>query len=417
MPEKLPSGALSAKAVENAKSRPAEWALSDGNNLSLIVRPDGRKRWLVRFSIAGKRGKQWLGYYPDTSLVEARAKRDQAIGSVMAGEDPRVTKRLEKATKKQAAESTFEALAREWWKANRERWTADHAARILGSLETDAFPELGRLPIITVKAPLILSTVRRIERRGAVETAQRLLQRIGRVMRYAIANGLIGQDPTYKLSEALKGKRVEHRPAMPRSELPEYFKRLSAEPLYKLTRLALGLLALTFVRPGELRAARWKEFDFDASEWRIPAARMKMRQDHVVPLSKQALAILKELQSLSGRSPLLFPAQTDRHKPMSENTLSYALGRMGYSGIHCPHGFRALASTILNEEGFRGDVIERQLAHAERNKVRAAYHRASYLDERREMMQWWADFLDRQKRNKPSTPTKSRSAALRVVTG
>lgn len=397
---------LTPLKIDRAKPAAAERALNDGAGLSLVIRPDGYRRWLYRYSLHGKRGKLWLGYYPEVPLGEARARRDAAAGKVGEGSDPRVARKVEKIARREAAEATLEAMARAWWSARKGRWTPAHAERVINSLEVDVFPDLGLLPIGTVSAPLILSTVKRIEARGAFETAGRVLQRLGSVMRYAIANGRLDADPTYKLSEALSTQRVEHRPAMPRGELPEYFRRLDAEPLHQLTRLGLEFLALTFVRPGELRFAHWSEIDEKAREWRIPAERMKMRAPHIVPLSKQALAVLKQIRPLARRSELIFPSQGDPKIPMSENTLSYALGRMGYQGVHCPHGFRSLASTILNEEGFDSDWIERQLAHAPKNKVRAAYNRAEYLTERRKMMQWWADFLDKQ-RPKPATRKKA----------
>ncbi len=219
-----------------------------------------------------------------------------------------------------------------------------------------------------------------------------MLQRISAVLRYGVQTGRLAINPALDLSGALTAAKVEHRPAMPRGELPEFYRRLAAANLYELTRIAMQLLVLTFVRHGELRAARWEEFDIERAEWRVPAERMKMRVMHIVPLSQQALALLASLRPLSGRGALLFPAMTDHDRPMSENTLSYAMGRMGYKGVATPHGFRALASTTLNEEGFDPDIIERQLAHAERNKVRAAYHRAEYLDERRMLMPWWAEY-------------------------
>lgn len=394
MPRKVESNALTHMQVSKAKPKEAEYALSDGGGLSLVVKTDGGKRWLYRFSLHGERGKIWLGYYPDVSLSDARSKRDEVADQVSDGQDPRHARKVEAVTKKLEMETTFETLAREWHAKQVPGWSPNHARKVLESLEADAFPDLGGLPISSITAPLVLRTVQKMEKRGVTETAQRVLQRIGAVMRYAIQTGRAQTDPTYKLSETISAAKVKHRPAMPKSELPEYFRRLEAEPLHKITKLAFDLLAYTFVRPGELRGARWQEIDFEHAEWRIPAERMKMRSGHIVPLSRQALAVLQQLQPLFGRHELVFPAQSDYAKPMSENTLSYALGRMGYKDIHCPHGFRALASTILNEEGFNPDVIERQLAHAERNKVRAAYHRATYLKERRELLQWWADFLD-----------------------
>ncbi|WP_422840877.1 tyrosine-type recombinase/integrase [Aeromonas veronii] len=264
-------------------------------------------------------------------------------------------------------------------------------------MEVDAFPDLGLVPVTELTAPMILEALRKVEKRGATETAGRILQRISAIMRYAIQTGRASYNPAQDLKGALKATKQEHRPALPRSELPEFFRRLEAEPLNPATRLALHLLMLTMTRPGEVRFARWDEFDMERAEWRIPAARMKMRTEHLVPLSRQALAVLDELRQLTGHCELLFPSERKLTNPMSENTLSYAMGRMGYKGIATPHGFRALASTTLNEEGFDPDVIERQLAHAERNKVRAAYHRAEYLDDRRKLLQWLADFYDSQR--------------------
>jgi integrase len=414
MPRKIEENALTALQIENAQPRAVEWAISDGGGLSVVIRPDGRKRFLYRYSVHGRRGKQWLGYYPDTGLAEARVRRDEAAERVEKGEDPRVARRIDRIIKREAAATTFEAIARSWWEKRRAKWTDDHADRVLNSLVVDVFPDLGPLPVAQVTAPLILAVVKRVEARGAVETAQRILQRIGGVMRYAIAttNGIVSVDPTYRLSEGLTTIKVEHRPAMPKSELPEFYRRLEAEPVHPLTRYAMELLALTFVRPGkEFRFACWDEFDFKAREWRIPGARVKMRDPHIVPLSKQAIAVLEAVKPYSRRSELVFPSQHDPRKPISENTLSYCLGRLGYSGIHCPHGFRSLASTVLNEQGFNSDHIERQLAHAPKNKVRAAYNRAEYLAERRQMMTWWGNFIDAQRKAAKGRPAARKIAA------
>ncbi|MFQ2042704.1 tyrosine-type recombinase/integrase [Aeromonas veronii] len=276
-------------------------------------------------------------------------------------------------------------------------WSSGHATRVIESLEADAFPELGLVPVTELTAPMMLDTLRKVEKRGATETARRILQRFSAIMRYAIQTGRAKYNPAQDLKGALKATKQEHRPALPRVELPEFYRRLAVEPLNPATRLAFHLLMLTMTRPGEVRFARWAEFDLDRAEWRIPAELMKMRAPHIVPLSRQALAVLDELRQLTGHCELLFPSERSLTKPISENTLSYAMGRMGYAGIATPHGFRALASTTLNEEGFDPDVIERQLAHAERNKVRAAYHRAEYLDDRRKLLQWLADFYESQK--------------------
>ncbi|AXK40694.1 tyrosine-type recombinase/integrase [Crenobacter cavernae] len=387
---------LTDLAIRQAKPQDKPYHLADGGSLFLEVTPAGGKLWLFRYRFAGKPGKLSFGKYPAVTLAEARDKAAQARRQLEEGANPGHAKKVAKVAAKVAAANAFEAIAREWHANELPRWTEGHAVRVLESLEADAFPALGKIPVTDLTAPLILDALRKIEKRGAVETAGRVLQRVNAIIRYAIQTGRAEYNPAADLAGALSATKVEHRPAMPRSELPEFYRRLAAEPLHQPTRIAMHLLILTFVRPGELRAARWDEFDIERAEWRIPAERMKMRAPHLVPLSRQALALLQELRPLTGRGALLFPAMTDHDKPMSENTLSYALGRMGYKGTATPHGFRALASTVLNEEGFDPDVIERQLAHAERNKVRAAYHRAEYLEERRRMLQWWADFHDSQ---------------------
>ncbi|QLG88608.1 tyrosine-type recombinase/integrase [Chitinibacter bivalviorum] len=397
MPKKVAANQLEHLQLVNAKPSEKETYLNDGAGLWVVIHADGAKRFQYQFSVLGKRGKMWLGYFPAISLAEARQLRDEHAAIVKQGQDPRIARKIEKITQAATAATTFEAVAREWHTKKLNSWSEDHGKKIMESLVADAFPILGNMPIADINSPLVLMTIKKIEARGAVETAQRILQRIGAVMRYAMQTGRTLTDPTYKLAETLTAPKVVHRPAMPRKELPEYYRRLAAEPLHPLTKNALELLAYTFVRPGELRGAKWEEFDFEEAEWRIPAERMKMRAPHIVPLSRQALAVLDALRPHSKRSAFVFPAQTDHEKPMSENTMGYALGRMGYKDIHCPHGFRSLASTVLNEEGFDADVIERQLAHAEKNKVRAAYHRAQYLKERRALMQWWADYLDSKK--------------------
>ncbi|OVE50612.1 tyrosine-type recombinase/integrase [Chromobacterium violaceum] len=385
--------ALTDLAIRQAKPQDKPYQLADGESLYLEVSPSGGKLWRFRFRFQGKAGILALGKYPAVGLSDARQKAHEARVQLAQGINPSQAKKEAKVVAQIASTNAFELVAREWHEKQLDRWTPDHARRVMDSLEIDAFPDLGKLPVPDLTAPLILNTILKIEKRGAVETAQRVLQRISAIIRFAIQTGRATDNPAINLVGAIRAKKVEHRPALPRGELREFYRRLAAEPLYIPTRIAMHLLMLTFVRPGELRAARWEEFDEERAEWRIPAERMKMREPHLVPLSRQALELLKELRPLTGKSALLFPAVTDLKKPMSENTLGYAMGRMGYKGTATPHGFRALASTVLNEEGFDPDIIEKQLAHAERNKVRAAYHRAEYLEERRKMMQWWADFL------------------------
>lgn len=389
---------LTSLYVKTAKprsdGRPARH--SDSGGLYIEVMPNGARYWRLKYRFAAREKRLALGVFPEVSLIDARERRDAARKALAQGVDPGAQRKQEKLARQQSAETSFEAVARDWCGNQADRWTEGHAARVIKSLEADAFPVIGRTPVSELGAPAILETVRRIEKRGAVESAGRLLQRIGAVMRFAIQTSRATRNPATELRGALRGQKVEHRPALSRQDLPEFFRRLEVESLRETTRIAMRLLMLTFVRPGELRHGAWTEIDWERREWRIPAARMKMHSPHIVPLARQSLELFRKLHGLTGRGELMFPATTGGKAPMSENTLSYAMGRMGYAGKATPHGFRALASTILNEEGFDSDVIERQLAHAERNKVRAAYHRAEYLDQRVQLMQWYADFLGRQ---------------------
>ncbi|WP_421335247.1 tyrosine-type recombinase/integrase [Aeromonas veronii] len=386
---------LSDTAARQAKFTGKQQKLSDEKGLFLLITSSG-KYWRLKFRFAGKEKVLALGVYPEVSLKEARAKREEARRQLADGIDPSLARKQSKVANRLASENNFEVIAREWHQSQLARWSPGHAKRVIESLEVDAFPDLGLVPVAELTAPIMLDALRKIEARGATETAGRVLQRISSVMRYAIQTGRVSYNPAQDLKGALRATKQEHRPALPRADLPEFYRRLAAEPLNPATRLAIHLLMLTMTRPGEVRFARWDEFDLARAEWRIPAERMKIRVPHIVPLSRQALAVLEELRQISGHCELLFPSERKLTNPISENTLSYAMGRMGYKGIPTPHGFRALASTILNEEGFDPDVIERQLAHAERNKVRAAYHRAEYLDERRKLLQWLADFYESQ---------------------
>ncbi len=386
---------LSDTAARQAKFTGKQQKLSDEKGLFLLITSSG-KYWRLKFRFAGKEKVLALGVYPEVSLKEARAKREEARRQLADGIDPSLARKQSKVASRLASENSFEVIAREWHQSQLARWSPGHAKRVIESLEVDAFPDLGLVPVAELTAPIMLDALRKIEARGATETAGWVLQRISSVMRYAIQTGRVSYNPAQDLKGALRATKQEHRPALPRADLPEFYRRLAAEPLNPATRLAIHLLMLTMTRPGEVRFARWDEFDLARAEWRIPAERMKMRVPHIVPLSRQALVVLEELRQISGHCELLFPSERKLTNPISENTLSYAMGRMGYKGIATPHGFRALASTILNEEGFDPDVIERQLAHAERNKVRAAYHRAEYLDDRRKLLQWLADFYESQ---------------------
>ncbi len=386
--------ALTDVAAKQAKPRDKAYKLADSAGLHLLIQPNGAKYWRLKYRIDGREKVLALGVYPEVSLAIARVRRDDARKAIGEGIDPVEAKRARKREKKLQAENSFECLAREWHEQQKGRWTADHAARVLESLEKEIFPQFGSKPVLDVTAPQILEAIRKIEKRSALDVASRVLQRVGAVFRYAIQTGRAEHNPAVDLVGALKTRKVQHRAALERAELPEFLAKLQAYEGQPLTRHALRLIVLTFVRSRELRGARWEEFDLGRMEWRIPAERMKMSAPHLVPLSSQAVEVIEQIRALTGNYDLVFPAQTSVRKPMSENTLLYAMCRMGYHKRATVHGFRATASTILNETGFPCDAIERQLAHAERNKVRAAYHRSEYLGERRKMMQWWGDYLD-----------------------
>lgn len=371
--------------------------LSDGAGLYLEVMPNGSKYWRLKYRFAGKEKRLALGVYgdyPKISLKEAREKRDKARKLVQEGIDPSQAKKDLKHQQYIDTENTLRNIACEWHQNQKLSWSEKHSETILRRLEVNIFPALGGKPIHTIKAQELLATLRVIESRDALDIAHRTLQTCSQIFRYAIATGRAERDISADLRGALKTRKKENYNRLEAKELPEFLRKLEEYDGDLQTILGFKLLILTFVRTGELRGARWEEFDFEKAEWRIPAERMKMKELHIVPLSKQSIVILKELQAINGSREYLLP---NRNKPstfISENTLLYAVYRMGYHGRATPHGFRGTASTILNEQGFRSDVIERQLAHGERNKVRASYNHAQYLPERLQMMQWWADYLD-----------------------
>jgi integrase len=385
---------LTDTAIRKAKGRERPYKLADGGGLYLLVNPTGKKYWRLKYRHWGKEKVLALGVYPEVTLAQARDGRDDAKRLLREKQDPVATRQRQRQAAESAAANTFEHIAREWVAQQRHSWTPDHADRVLKSLEKDVFPEIGTQPISEINAQELLVTLRKVEKRGATATAQRSLQRCSAIFRYCIASSRCTSNPAADLKGALKPHKTTSRAALSAAELPEFLNKLDIYDGRPETKIALRLLILTFVRPGELRAAQWSEFDLAKAEWRIPAERMKMRTEHVVPLSTQAVKALEELHPLTGYRRLLFPNQSNPQKCMSENTLLFAMYRMGYHSRATAHGFRATASTILNEQGYRPDVIERQLAHVERNKVRAAYNRASYLEERRKMMQAWADYLD-----------------------
>lgn len=384
---------LSDSAIRNAKPKGKAYKVSDGEGLFLLVMPSGSKYWRMKYFFGEKEKLLALGVYPEVSLADARERRAQARKTLAAGNDPADAKREAKRVVTENQQASFEAVAREWHSNRLAKWTPPHAAKILKRLEKHVFGRIGTRPIAEITAPDMLEVMRKIEEHGG-ELAHRLLQICGQVFLYAMVTGRAQSNPATSLRGALKPVIKNNHAYIKPNELPEYLKSLEAYDGAPQTKLALKFLLLTFVRTSELRGAMWSEIDLDKAEWRIPADRMKMRETHIVPLSQQAIQVLKELQPLTGQWKYVFPNQ---HKPsgqMSENTMLFALYRMGYHSRATGHGFRSTASTVLNEQGFPPDVIERQLAHGARDKVRAAYNHAQYLPERRKMMQWWADYLE-----------------------
>jgi len=388
---------LSAATCKNATSKGAGVRkLHDGDGLYLWVYSDGRRYWRMRYWQSGKEKSLSVGVYPRVSLSDARKKRDEVRQQLVADLDPSAERKAANLRKKLANANSFEAVAREWYHKHLHTWVGHHASDVRRRLENNIFPVLGKRPIEQIDALELLEPIRAIEARGSHDLAHRVLQVCGQVFRYGIATGRCTRDLSADLRGALTPHIKKHQRAVRPEDLPALLRAIATydETGDKQTRLALQLLALTFVRTNELIAAEWGEFDLDHALWIIPARRMKMKTEHVVPLSREALTILAELKELSGGSRFLFPGR-NRSKPISNNTMLFALYRLGYKGKMTGHGFRAVASTILNETGFRPDVIERQLAHCERNAIRGAYNRAEYLPERKRMMQHWADHLER----------------------
>ncbi|MBN8492755.1 MAG: integrase arm-type DNA-binding domain-containing protein [Burkholderiales bacterium] len=391
---------LSDTAIRKAKPADKIQRLFDGGGLYLEITPAGSKLWRQKYRIAGKEKRLAHGTYPEVSLAEARARREAARKLLANGIDPGEQKKAEKAAGEERAANNFEAVAREWHGKFSPGWAASHSGKIMGRLENDLFPWIGNRPVAEIKAPELLRCLRRIENRGALETAHRVLQNAGQVFRYAIATGRADRDPSADLRGALAPWKPQHYPAPtdPKA-VGELLRAIDGYTGGNVVKAMLQLAPLVFVRPGELRQAEWAEIDLDAKEWSIPAHKMKMRETHLVPLSKQAVAILKDLQPLTGNRAHVFPGGHDPRKAMSENALNAALRRMGYDKTTMTaHGFRAIARTLLDEElGFRPDYIEHQLAHAVRDPNGRAYNRTSHLAERRKMMQAWADYLDRRR--------------------
>jgi len=384
------SESLTDVQIRQAKPGERQYKLPDGRGLYVLVKPTGSKLWRFDYRFAGKRKTLALGSYPDVKLSEARKRHSEARNVLANGRDPS----LERKAEREARSNSFGDVAYAWHAEARKGWSSAHADTVKYRLDRYLIPSLGNRPIGEIEPPEMLRVLKALADRS--HTAQRAKQYASAIFRYAVAHGLAQRDPTQDLKGALPAGKAQSRAAItdPRQVGP-LLRAIEGYDGQPVVRHALRLAPLVFVRPGELRHAEWAEIDFERGEWRIPAEKMKMGEAHLVPLSRQALAILKEAQQLTGESQYVFPSTRSFQRPLSENTLNAALRRLGYSKQEMTaHGFRAMASSLLNEQGWPPDIIERQLAHAERNKVRAAYNRTSHLNERRRLMQHWADYLD-----------------------
>jgi integrase len=392
--------ALTDVAIKNAKSHEKPYKMGDAGGLFLLVQPSGGKLWRLKYRVDGREKKLAIGPYPEISLAEARRRRDDARTLIITGKDPSLEKQRDKVWSRVQAESTFAALTKEYC-AKRKRdgdkaWAATTATRseyLLSFLDSS----IGRVAITEIKPTDVLTAVRKIEDKGRRESARRTLQLASAVFRYAVATGRLASDPTRDLRGALTAPTVKHYAAITDpNRVGEMLRAIDGYVGLGLTKLALQLAPHVFVRPSELRSAAWGEIDLDGALWTIPAAKMKMRKVHHVPLSRQAVAVLRDVKAVTGPAGFVFPGMRSRARPMSENTLNAALRRLGYTSEEMTsHGFRALASTLLNESGrWHPDAIERALAHSDKDKVRAAYHRGQHWKERVEMAQWWSEYLD-----------------------
>lgn len=404
---------LSAAGCKNATSNGASICkFHDGDGLYLWVYQDGRKYWRMRYWKARKEKSLSLGVYPKISLSDARKKRDELRSQLQADLDPSAERKAAKSRKNLSAESSFEAVAREWYGKKLPTWAPTTARKVIRQLEKDVFPWIGKRPIKDIAAPELLATLRRMEGRGALELAHRVREYCGMVFRYAVAIGKAERDPSGDLKGALAPVKTNHHASVTDpKKIGELLRAIGGYTGSFMTKCALQLAPLVFVRPGELRTAEWVEFDLDAAEWRIPGEKMKMRCKHIVPLSQQALEILRAVYPLTGGGRYVFPSVRTTTRPMSENTINAALRRMGYEKDEMTgHGFRSMASTLLHEQGWPHEVIERQLAHSERNKVSAAYNYAEHLPKRREMMQHWSDYLNGLARGADVLPLRGKAA-------
>ncbi|MGQ7745389.1 tyrosine-type recombinase/integrase [Pectobacterium brasiliense] len=384
---------LNARQVETAKPKEKPYKMADGGGLYLLVKTNGSRYWRLKYRIDGKEKLLALGVYPDVSLADARAKRDEARKGIAGGIDPLEVKKEQKVEREAQVKNTFREIALEWHNMKVKKWSAGYASDILEAFNKDVFPFIGQRPVADIKPLELLNVLKKMEDRGATEKAKKVRQRCGEVFRYAIVTGRAEYNPAPDLTSAMQGHESTHYPFLTTEELPAFFKALAGYSGSELMVLAARLLIITGLRTGELRGALWSEIDTKKALWEISAERMKMRRPHIIPLSTQALAIIEQIRAMTGQFPLLFPGRNDPSKTMSEASINQVFKRIGYTGRVTGHGFRHTMSTVLHEQGYNTAWIETQLAHVDKNAIRGTYNHAQYLDGRREMLQWYADYM------------------------
>lgn len=385
---------LTDSAIKAAKPAAKPYKLSDSQGLYLLINPNGSKLWRLKYRVAGKEKLLSFGTYPTVTLLQARRRRDEAKLLLSEGKDPSVERQAERINK-QNESLTFESLAREWHAYRSPRWAKSTADKAAAYMKSDLLPALGKRPVRAISRPELVELIRRIEQRGAHNVARKARQWLSQIFRYGLAKGVVEGNPATDLDViAAHAPVARHHPHVTMAELPELLHRVDGARINTLTHAAIQLLILTVVRPGELRAAPWSEFDLKNATWTIPRERMKARRPHIVPLPHQAITILRQIHEITGRYELVFAGRNHANRPMSENTINKALAEAGYKGRQTGHGFRHLFSTEMNNQGFNRDWIERQLAHGDRDEIRDTYNHASYLEQRRGMMQAWANEID-----------------------
>ncbi len=385
---------LTVKQIDSSKAKERDYKLSDGGGLYLLVKNNGSKYWRQKYRFDGKEKLLSIGVYPTVTLADARRKRDDAKRLLSDGVDPGEKKKERRLSAKAESENTFKNIALEWYEGRKDRWSAGYREDMMDAFEKDVFPYIGDRPITDIKPLELLEVLSIMEKRGATEKLKKVRQRCGEVWKYAIITGRAEYNPAPDLAGAFIPHKREHYAHLMVSELPDFLKSIDRYMGSQIVRTALRVLILTGARPGELRKAEWSEINFDKAVWEIPAEKMKMRRPHIVPLSKQVIELLKQIHPISGSYQYIFPSRTDYKKHVSDMALNTMIRRMGYGGRATGYGFRHTMSTILHEQGYNTAWIETQLAHVDKNSIRGTYNHALYLDGRREMLQWYADYMN-----------------------